>query len=71
MTDIVDVFLPAVPPTQKASSEGEIHITHDSGKATMVLVVPNREEVYKVNKSKMVRRDAYNANLSILSVPLG
>ncbi|GAN04298.1 conserved hypothetical protein [Mucor ambiguus] len=47
MTDITDVFLPAIPPSKKVSSEGEIHITHDAGKSTMVLVVPNREEVYK------------------------
>ncbi|KAL7314719.1 hypothetical protein PS15m_006255 [Mucor circinelloides] len=47
MTDITDVFLPAIPPTKKVSTEGEIHIIHDAGKSTMVLVVPNREEVYK------------------------
>jgi hypothetical protein len=50
MTDIVDIFLPPAPPTQRSTSEGEIHIAHDSGKATMVLIVPNREEVYKVNR---------------------
>lgn len=55
MIDIVDVYLPPVPPTQKTSSEGEIHITHDSGKATMVIVVPNREEVYKVNEQKKIK----------------
>lgn len=49
MTDITDVFLPAIPPTKKVSTEGEIHIIHDAGKSTMVLVVPNREEVYKVS----------------------
>jgi neurofibromin 1 len=48
MTDINDVFLPAIPPSKKVSNEGEIHITHDGGKSTMVLVVPNREDVYKV-----------------------
>lgn len=50
MTDITDVFLPAIPPSKKVSNEGEIHITHDTGKSNMVLVVPNREEVYKVTK---------------------
>lgn len=49
MTDIADVFLPAIPPSKKVSTEGEIHVTYDAGKSTMVLVVPNREEVYKVN----------------------
>ncbi|KAI8877183.1 hypothetical protein K501DRAFT_278706 [Backusella circina FSU 941] len=47
MTDITDIFLPAIPPNKKASNEGEIHILHEGGKSTLVLVVSNREEVYK------------------------
>ncbi|RCI06233.1 Ras GTPase activating protein ira2, partial [Rhizopus stolonifer] len=54
MTDIANIFLPPVPPNKKASNEGEIHIITDSGRATLVLVVPNREEVYKylLNRKK-------------------
>lgn len=48
MNDLVDIFLPAQPPNKKDLQEGEIHVTHDNGKGTMVLTVPNREEVYKV-----------------------
>lgn len=50
MRDITDIFLPALPPSKKASNDGEIHILYEGGKSTLVLVVPNREEVYKVNK---------------------
>lgn len=49
MTDILDIYLPPLPPNKKTNNEGEIHITTEHGKSTMVLVVPNREEVYKVS----------------------
>jgi neurofibromin 1 len=48
MTDLVDIFLPASPPSKKSPTEGEIHISYDSGKSTLILLVPNREEVHKV-----------------------
>lgn len=48
LSDLVDVALPTQPASHKGSDEGEIHITHDHGRVTMVLCVPNREEVYKV-----------------------
>ncbi|GAA5815422.1 hypothetical protein MFLAVUS_008930 [Mucor flavus] len=47
LNDLVDVFLPTIPANKKASGDGEMHITHDSGKETMVLSVPNRDAVYK------------------------
>lgn len=48
MTDITEVFLPSMPPSKKATNEGEIHIVHDTGKSVMTLLVPHPEEVYKV-----------------------
>ncbi|KAI8357236.1 hypothetical protein BD560DRAFT_197971 [Blakeslea trispora] len=47
MTDIYNVFLPPMPPNKKASDNGEIHVITDSGRSTIALVVPNRDEVYK------------------------
>ncbi|KAI8994897.1 hypothetical protein BDB01DRAFT_714840 [Pilobolus umbonatus] len=47
MDDLTEIFLPSSPPNKKQASDGEIHIVHAAGKSTMVLVVPNREEVYK------------------------
>ncbi|KAI8981655.1 hypothetical protein BDF20DRAFT_955314 [Mycotypha africana] len=47
MTDIVDIFMPTIPSSKRTSDEGELHIVHDSGKATMVLIVPNCEEIYR------------------------
>lgn len=49
LNDLVDVFLPTIPANKKASGDGEMHITLDSGKETMVLSVPNRDAVYKVS----------------------
>ena len=50
MTDICNIFLPPITPNKKMANNGEIHIVTNSGKATMVLVVPNRDEVYRVSK---------------------
>lgn len=44
-----DIFLPSIPANKRASGEGEIHITHDGGAATMILSVPNRDAVYRVS----------------------
>jgi hypothetical protein len=64
MSDLVDIFLPAQPANKNASTEGEIHITHDNGRGTMVLSVPNREEVYKVI---IVKQDIFVYTLLIIA----
>ncbi|CEP17257.1 hypothetical protein, partial, partial [Parasitella parasitica] len=61
MTDITDVYLPAIPPTKKATAEGEIHISYDAGKTTMILVTPNRDEVYKY---LVDRKKNFDSNLT-------
>ncbi|KAI9476341.1 MAG: hypothetical protein EXX96DRAFT_507481 [Benjaminiella poitrasii] len=47
MTDLVDVFLPPMSTAKKPTAEGEIHIVYNTGKSVMIIVVPNREEVYR------------------------
>lgn len=48
MTDLIDIYLPPIP-TDKKAEEGEIHVTVNGGKSTMSLIVPNREQVYRVS----------------------
>ncbi|KAG2213997.1 hypothetical protein INT47_001268 [Mucor saturninus] len=61
LNDLIDIFLPSVPANKRASGEGEIHITHDGGAATMILSVPNRDAVYKY---LMDRKKTFDTHLT-------
>lgn len=50
MNDLSSISLPSILTGKKGSNEGEIQVTVNNGKSTMVLVVPNREEVYNVSE---------------------
>lgn len=71
MDDLVNISLPPIQPNKKGSNEGEIHITVDRGKSTLMFIVPNREEVYKVKPQKMIlilKRRKLSIFFSIVSI---
>ncbi|KAI8370897.1 hypothetical protein EDC96DRAFT_502763 [Choanephora cucurbitarum] len=64
MTDICNIFLPPITPNKKTTNSGEIHIVTNSGKETMVLVVPNRDEVYRYLLECKKNFDTHNTETS-------